>query len=39
MLFYVDADKHADVDAAIAELDATQFEFKMETEGSKIINL
>ena len=39
MLFYVDADKHSNVDAAMAELEATPFEFKMETEGSKIIHI
>lgn len=39
MLFYVDKDKHSDVDVAMAKLDATPFEFQMETEGSKIIHI
>ena len=39
MLFYVDTDKHHAVDQAMAELDATPFEFKMETDGSKIIHI
>lgn len=39
MLFYVDADKHTSVDAAMAELEATPFDIKMETEGSKIIHI
>lgn len=39
MLFYVDAEKQATVDAAMADLDAVSFEFKMETEGSKVIHI
>ena len=36
MLFYADQDKHASLDAAMADLDAFPFEFKMEEEGSKL---
>jgi D-glycero-alpha-D-manno-heptose-7-phosphate kinase len=39
MLFYADQDKHASLDAAMADLDAFPFEFKMEEEGSKIIHV
>ena len=39
MLFYVDSDKHSAVDQAMASLGATPFEFKMETDGSKIIHI
>lgn len=39
MLFYVDPNKHDTVDKAMAELDAKPFEFKMETDGSKIIHI
>lgn len=39
MLFYVDGENHTSVDAAMAKLEATPFEFKMETEGSKIIHI
>ncbi|HCP40553.1 MAG TPA: GHMP kinase [Cryomorphaceae bacterium] len=39
MLFYVDPSKHSAVDATMANLQASHFEFKMETDGSKIIHI